>query len=108
MHVSALSHQFVKDPHQVVKAGDIVKVKVVEVDLPRKRIALTMKLGAAPQSRDAPGDNRFAPARSGGFGGGQGRGQGGAGAGGGYRSPAPVQQGTAMGDAFSKLQGLRK
>ena len=44
VHVSALSHQFVKDPHQVVKAGDIVKVKVVEVDLPRKRIALTMRL----------------------------------------------------------------
>ncbi|MDE2585472.1 MAG: RNA-binding transcriptional accessory protein [Betaproteobacteria bacterium] len=44
VHVSALSHKFVKDPHEVVKAGDIVKVKVLEVDLPRKRIALTMRL----------------------------------------------------------------
>lgn len=44
VHVSALSHKFVKDPHEVVRAGDIVKVKVLEVDLPRKRIALTMRL----------------------------------------------------------------
>ncbi len=44
VHSSALSHIFVKDPHTVVKAGDVVKVKVLEVDIPRKRIALTMKL----------------------------------------------------------------
>jgi protein Tex len=44
VHVSALSSKFVKDPHSVVKAGDVVKVKVLEVDLPRKRIALTMRL----------------------------------------------------------------
>jgi protein Tex len=44
VHVSALSNKFVKDPHEVVKAGDVVKVKVLEVDLPRKRIALTMRL----------------------------------------------------------------
>ncbi|MCX8086477.1 MAG: RNA-binding transcriptional accessory protein [Rhodocyclaceae bacterium] len=45
VHVSALSDRFVRDPHAVVKAGDIVKVKVLEVDLPRKRIALSMRLG---------------------------------------------------------------
>ncbi|WP_426415663.1 Tex family protein [Aestuariirhabdus sp. LZHN29] len=44
VHISALSHQFVKDPREVVKAGDIVKVKVMEVDVPRQRIALSMRL----------------------------------------------------------------
>jgi uncharacterized protein len=44
VHISALSNTFVKDPHTVVKAGDVVKVKVLEVDIPRKRIALTMRL----------------------------------------------------------------
>ncbi|MDP3036495.1 MAG: helix-hairpin-helix domain-containing protein, partial [Rhodocyclaceae bacterium] len=44
VHISALANSFVKDPHTVVKAGDVVKVKVLEVDIPRKRIALTMRL----------------------------------------------------------------
>jgi protein Tex len=44
IHISALSDRFVKDPREVVKAGDIVKVRVLEVDLPRKRIALTRRL----------------------------------------------------------------
>jgi uncharacterized protein len=44
VHISALSNTFVKDPHTVVKAGDIVKVKVMEVDIQRKRIALSMRL----------------------------------------------------------------
>lgn len=44
VHVSALSRRFVKDPREVVKAGDVVKVKVLEVDLPRRRITLTMRL----------------------------------------------------------------
>ena len=43
VHVSQLADRFVKDPHEVVKAGDVVKVRVVEVDATRKRIALTMK-----------------------------------------------------------------
>ena len=43
VHISALANHFVKDPHDVVKAGDIVKVKVMEVDLDRKRIALSMR-----------------------------------------------------------------
>ncbi|KAF0164979.1 MAG: transcriptional accessory protein containing S1 RNA-binding domain [Rhodocyclaceae bacterium] len=44
VHVSALANRFVKDPHEVVRAGDVVKVKVIEVDAARKRIALTMRL----------------------------------------------------------------
>ena len=48
VHVSQLANKFVKDPKDVVKAGQIVKVKVVEVDIARKRIALTMRLDAAP------------------------------------------------------------
>jgi uncharacterized protein len=48
VHISSLSTSFVEDPHKVVKAGDIVKVKVMDVDLPRKRIALTMRLDEQP------------------------------------------------------------
>ncbi|WP_332119476.1 Tex family protein [Azorhizobium caulinodans] len=66
VHVSALADRFVKDPHEVVKAGDIVKVRVVEVDVARKRIALSMRKdggevraarpqGAPPQGRPLPG-----------------------------------------------------
>jgi uncharacterized protein len=44
VHISAISDKFIKSPHEAVKAGDIVKVKVLEVDLDRKRIALTMRL----------------------------------------------------------------
>ena len=44
VHISALSNTFVKDPHSIVKAGQVVKVKVLEVDEKRKRIALTMRL----------------------------------------------------------------
>ena len=56
VHISMLSHKFVKDPREVVKAGDVVRVKVLEVDVARKRIALTMKLDEAParQRNDAP------------------------------------------------------
>ncbi|MBP9714128.1 MAG: RNA-binding transcriptional accessory protein [Sterolibacterium sp.] len=48
VHVSALANRFVKDPHEVVKAGDVVKVKVIEVDVKRNRIALTMRLNDEP------------------------------------------------------------
>lgn len=48
VHISALSESFVKDPYQVVKAGDIVKVKVMEVDIPRNRVGLSMRLGDTP------------------------------------------------------------
>ncbi|BAL24521.1 Tex family protein [Azoarcus sp. KH32C] len=50
VHISALADRFVKDPHSVVKAGQVVKVKVLEVDLPRQRIALTMRMGDEPAS----------------------------------------------------------
>ena len=69
VHVSQLAHKFVTDAREVVKTGDIVKVQVQEVDIARKRISLTMKLGAAPASRTGAagqkvGDNRFlGPAR---------------------------------------------
>jgi uncharacterized protein len=67
VHVSQLSHKFTTDAREVVKTGDIVKVQVVEVDVARKRIALTMKLGAAPagsRGGDRSGDNRYqGPAR---------------------------------------------
>lgn len=52
VHISALANHFVKDPHQVVKVGDIVKVKVLEVDIARKRIQLSMRL-----NDDAPQNN---------------------------------------------------
>ena len=69
VHVSMMSHRFVKDPRELVKAGDVVKVKVLEVDLQRRRVALTMKLDEAP-ARDRPrppggGDRRqSAPGRA--------------------------------------------
>lgn len=69
VHISVLADRFVKDPHEVVKAGDIVKVKVVEVDVPRKRIALSRRLNdsAQPAARDGRSDARGprSPARGG-------------------------------------------
>ncbi|WP_414692383.1 Tex family protein [Pantoea sp. UBA4549] len=67
VHISSLSDRFVEDPHQVVKAGDIVKVKVMEVDLQRKRIALTMRLDEQPGESNARSGSRPAarePARA--------------------------------------------
>lgn len=52
VHVSQLSDSFVKDPHAVVKAGDVVKVRVVEVDVARKRIGLTMKSDGGASAKD--------------------------------------------------------
>jgi protein Tex len=60
VHVSQLSNRFVSAAHEVVKTGDIVKVRVVEVDAARKRISLTMKLDTpVTAKRDAPRDNKF-------------------------------------------------
>lgn len=101
VHVSQLSHKFVNDAREVVKTGDIVKVRVTEVDVARKRIGLTMKLGDAPARRDGPNDarsnNRFesanrqqqAPRRR-------------------APSAASLPESSAMASAFAKLQGLRK
>ena len=56
VHISAMSEQFVKDPHSLVKAGELVKVKVLEVDLERRRIALSMRLTDRAEARkSAPG-----------------------------------------------------
>ncbi|MFW5823857.1 MAG: Tex family protein [Marinobacter sp.] len=54
VHISALSHDFVKDPREVVKTGDIIKVKVMEVDIPRKRIGLSMRLDDKPGESNRP------------------------------------------------------
>jgi uncharacterized protein len=91
VHVSQLANKFVTDAREVVKTGQIVKVKVMEVDVARKRIGLSMRLDAAPVRRDGPPDNRFE---------GVGRGQ---------RS----HQGSSavpgvMASAFAKLQTARK
>ncbi len=53
VHISAMSTRFIKDPREVVKAGDIVKVKVLEVDVKRQRVALSMRLEDATGSREA-------------------------------------------------------
>ena len=53
VHVSQLADRFVKDPHEVVKAGDVVRVRVTEVDVARKRIGLTMRKDNAPTDRPA-------------------------------------------------------
>ena len=105
VHVSQLSNKFVTDAREVVKTGDIVKVKVVEVDLARQRISLTMKLDAAtgPKGAGASRDNSFKPAaRNERSGGGNGGSSG--------RGAAPQAQGqgqSAMAAAFAKLQTKR-
>ncbi len=89
VHVSQLSNKFVNDAREVVKTGDIVKVKVLEVDLARKRISLTMKLDARPSPKGEAAPNAFRPA---------GRGE--------RQAPAP-QGSSAMAAAFARLQGKR-
>jgi uncharacterized protein len=101
VHVSQLANKFVTDAREVVKTGDIVKVKVLEVDVARKRISLTMKLDAVPARRDGPRDNKFEGA-------GRDNRQRGGGSGGGYTSPPAAGSGSAMASAFAKLQGLKK
>lgn len=90
VHVSQLSHKFVNDAREVVKTGDIVKVKVLEVDPVRKRISLTMKLGTPAARPGGARENRFEGAA---------RGQ---------RAPNNPAIGGAMQGAFARLQGLRK
>ena len=91
VHVSQLANKFVSDAREIVKTGDIVKVKVLEVDLARKRISLTMKLDAKPPARGEAGGNSFRPAQR------NERGAGGAG-----RAAAPAS--SAMAEAFAKLR----
>jgi uncharacterized protein len=88
IHVSQLANRFVADAREIVKTGQIVKVKVLEVDALRKRIALSLKLDAQATPRQGQGAH--------------------AGNGGRGRSSAPQQAaGTAMGAAFEKLKGMR-
>ncbi|MFE2270014.1 Tex family protein [Streptomyces lavendulae] len=126
-HVSALSKTFVKDPRDVVKPGDIVRVKVMEVDIPRKRISLTLRLedeaertAGTPRPREERQERRGGgrPPQQRGQGQGQGqrqnegqgqgqgrRGQGGrpqGGQGGGQRSGAPAPANSAMADALRR------
>ena len=113
IHVSQLSNKFITDAREVVKTGDIVKVKVLEVDVLRKRISLTMKLDAATVRKDGVKDNRFE------FAGKDNRQR----SGGSFmpnhaqRGPShtshtshtsQAQEGSAMASAFAKLQGLKK
>jgi uncharacterized protein len=95
IHVSQLANKFVNDAREVVKTGDIVKVKVLEVDLARQRISLTMKLDAKPAAGGERGGNAYrAPAR-------------GERIGAQSRVAAPAAGGSAMADAFARLQTKR-
>ena len=64
VHISSLTDKFVSDPHQVVKAGDVVKVKVLDVDIERKRIALTMRMDEQPAPKSADRSNNNRPAQN--------------------------------------------
>jgi uncharacterized protein len=104
VHVSAMSTKFIKDPHEVVKAGQIVKVKVLEVDAKRQRISLTMRLADEFGATGAAGTAQ----RSGGGSGGQqdrgaGNRPGSSGRGAPQRSREPEPSG-AMAAAFAKLK----
>ncbi len=96
IHISALAEKFVKDAHDVVKAGQVVKVKVLEIDIKRQRVALTMRLndtanksansnsGAGFQAKPSQTARQMAGLKS-----------------------APAQGGNAMADAFNKLAKLK-
>ena len=58
VHVSAMSEQFVKDPHDVVSSGEVVKVRVVDVDVPRNRIGLSLRLQDEPKDSKASGRSK--------------------------------------------------
>ncbi|MFC9120374.1 Tex family protein [Streptomyces sp. NPDC057067] len=119
VHVSAMSRTFVKDPRDVVKPGDIVKVKVMDVDIPRKRVSLTLRLddeaaagpggGQGPKrERNAQGGGERPPRQRQGQDGRQGgNGQrrdrrGGSGGGGGAARPAAAPANSAMADALRR------
>ena len=93
VHISSLTDKFVSDPHQVVKAGDIVKVKVLEVELDRKRIALTMRMDEQPAVKGAGGPGKDVQ-RSSGSGANQSRPA--------KAAKTPETPNAAMGDAFAQ------
>ncbi len=91
VHVSQLANKFVSDAREVVKTGDVVKVRVLEVDLARGRVSLTMKLDGKPAPRTGAGNAYQAPARGERIGT--------------PRSAAPADKsGSAMAAAFAKLR----
>lgn len=102
IHISALADRYVKDPREVVKAGDIVKVRVLEVDVARKRIALTRRLDDAPapvgEERNAPAGGRPAPGPRNGRDAGRGAGQA-------TRSSPPADN--ALAAAFARARDSR-
>lgn len=107
IHISALSDTYVKDPRDVVKTGDIVKVKVLEVDVARKRIALTRRLDDTPAPAKAPGERDARPAGGGRRDGGAGNGP----RGGGRGNPSGPRPGSAappannaLADAFARAK----
>ena len=101
VHISALADRYVKDPREVVKAGDVVKVKVLEVDVARKRIALTRRLEDEPgQQRQGGAEGRAD--RSGARPGKRGRGAGGAA---GTPKPAAPPANNALAAAFARAKG---
>ncbi|MGI4858876.1 MAG: Tex family protein [Janthinobacterium lividum] len=113
VHVSAMSTRFVRDPHEVVKAGDVVQVKVMEIDLKRQRVALTMRLDdEVGATGGSGGGGNGAPRGASGQGSGAGRERdrsgGGAAPRSAARSPsrqsAPVAADSAMAAAFAKLK----
>jgi uncharacterized protein len=98
VHISALSDTYVKDPRDVVKAGDIVKVKVLEVDVARKRIALTRRMDDVPgAATSGPREDRGA----------RGNDRGGRPGGGGARPPKPTAPpaDNALAAAFARARG---
>ncbi|SCG76456.1 Tex family protein [Micromonospora inositola] len=101
VHVSAMSNTFVKDPRDVVKSGDVVRVKVLDVDVPRKRISLTLRLeDEKPSGVGRPGSDGGRSERGGGRGGRDGgTGRGGAGGGRGDRGGARGAQRQGRGGA---------
>lgn len=115
VHISAMANTFVKDPRSVAKPGDIVRVKVLEVDPVRKRIALSMRLddaSAEPRSSSKPrrdgqaGDGRSGEGRSREAKGGDGRRRGGDGRPARSRAPAADEGGGALAEAFRRA-GLK-
>ncbi|MBC2679504.1 Tex family protein [Pseudomonas baltica] len=97
VHISALSEKFIKDPREAVKAGDVVKVKVMEVDIPRKRVGLSMRMGDTPGEKidgargsrpGAAGRQQAAPAR--------------------VKEPAATPASGAMASLFANAKQLKK
>ncbi|MFF2551869.1 Tex family protein [Nocardia sp. NPDC058058] len=113
VHVSAMSHNFVKDPREVVKSGDVVKVKVMEVDVQRQRIGLSLRLDDEPgapkpeRGEGRPRGGQGGGARQGGQGGGNPRGQGGGGARGGQGGQGGNPRGGQGGGARGGQGGNR-